>query len=250
MKTNDHSLLALMAIAGLFLLTMAATGCQKETADQDGPVPAKDQRTKSLSGNARKIPVVDTPFFVVDQFNTTILKPFSFNETVGIGQEFTPQLHALDAIVLNFDDASCSLAGSNGGDVRLLIRKGTLDGAILATSNTLHFPNCFRDTARFDFPAFVPLEPGQVYLIQPQYAGGHSAAFFLNDFPSTYQGGRFILAGVAEENRDLWFREGLYHFIARTKDQAKNGGWKNLVRKDGTPFRNMGDCLQYINKGQ
>jgi hypothetical protein len=35
-----------------------------------------------------------------------------------------------------------------------------------------------------------------------------------------------------------------------SKDQCKNGGWMNLVRADGTPFKNQGDAIQYVNTGK
>ncbi len=31
---------------------------------------------------------------------------------------------------------------------------------------------------------------------------------------------------------------------------CKNGGWQNLFRADGTPFKNQGDCIQYVNTGK
>ena len=33
-------------------------------------------------------------------------------------------------------------------------------------------------------------------------------------------------------------------------DDCKNGGWENLRRADGTPFKNQGDCIQYVNTGK
>jgi hypothetical protein len=30
---------------------------------------------------------------------------------------------------------------------------------------------------------------------------------------------------------------------------CKDGGWRNLVRADGTPFKNQGDCVSYVSKG-
>jgi hypothetical protein len=38
--------------------------------------------------------------------------------------------------------------------------------------------------------------------------------------------------------------------VATTKDQCKNGGWQTHVRRNGTPFRNQGDCIQYVNTGK
>ena len=34
------------------------------------------------------------------------------------------------------------------------------------------------------------------------------------------------------------------------KDQCKNNGWQTLSRPDGTPFKNQGDCIQYVNTGK
>jgi hypothetical protein len=31
--------------------------------------------------------------------------------------------------------------------------------------------------------------------------------------------------------------------------QCKDGGWTRTVRRDGTPFKNQGDCVQYVNNG-
>ncbi|HUQ33303.1 MAG TPA: hypothetical protein VM095_14375, partial [Pyrinomonadaceae bacterium] len=38
--------------------------------------------------------------------------------------------------------------------------------------------------------------------------------------------------------------------IATTKDSCKNGSWQALSRAGGSPFKNQGDCLQYINTGK
>jgi len=34
------------------------------------------------------------------------------------------------------------------------------------------------------------------------------------------------------------------------RDACKKGGWQNLFRADGTPFKNQGDCIQYVNTGK
>jgi hypothetical protein len=38
--------------------------------------------------------------------------------------------------------------------------------------------------------------------------------------------------------------------VARTKDDCKNGGWQQVRRADGSPFKNQGDCIQYVNTGK
>jgi hypothetical protein len=38
--------------------------------------------------------------------------------------------------------------------------------------------------------------------------------------------------------------------VATGRDECKNGGWANLTRSDNTPFKNQGDCIQYVNNGK
>lgn len=38
--------------------------------------------------------------------------------------------------------------------------------------------------------------------------------------------------------------------VATSAGQCKNGGWKGVTRTDGSPFRNQGDCIQYVKTGK
>jgi len=38
--------------------------------------------------------------------------------------------------------------------------------------------------------------------------------------------------------------------VASDKDQCKSGGYNNVKRTDGSPFKNQGDCIQYVNTGK
>lgn len=38
--------------------------------------------------------------------------------------------------------------------------------------------------------------------------------------------------------------------VPMTEAQCKNGGWTRTVRPDGTPFKNQGDCISFVNTGQ
>lgn len=40
--------------------------------------------------------------------------------------------------------------------------------------------------------------------------------------------------------------------VPKTKDDCKEGGWRNLsrTRTEATPFKNQGDCIQYVNTGK
>lgn len=50
------------------------------------------------------------------------------------------------------------------------------------------------------------------------------------------------------------FNDTTYDFepytVASSKDQCKDGGWANVKRADGSPFKNQGDCIQYVNTGK
>jgi hypothetical protein len=38
--------------------------------------------------------------------------------------------------------------------------------------------------------------------------------------------------------------------VPTTEAQCKNGGWTRTVRPNGTPFKNQGDCVSFVNMGQ
>jgi hypothetical protein len=38
--------------------------------------------------------------------------------------------------------------------------------------------------------------------------------------------------------------------VATNKAQCKNDGWQTRFRADGSPFKNQGDCIQYVNTGK
>ena len=36
----------------------------------------------------------------------------------------------------------------------------------------------------------------------------------------------------------------------RATNECKKGGWQTMTRADGTPFKNQGDCVSYVNTGK
>lgn len=38
--------------------------------------------------------------------------------------------------------------------------------------------------------------------------------------------------------------------VPANKDECKNGGWMNMGRSDGTPFKNQGDCVSFTANGK
>lgn len=190
------------------------------------------------------------PAFVSDQSNIQLLEPYYYNVYHGpMGQEFVPQLHALDAVELQFGDASCSGQGSVGGYVQVRIRETSVSGKILGTSAENHFVNCFSGTVRFDFPEYITLVPGKKYVIEPLYISGNHCVMYVDNGGASYSPGNFIMNGTIDHEKDLWFREGLYYSVAIKSEQLSIQGWEKLVRRDGTPFKNKEECLGYINSG-
>jgi len=246
--SNCHLLnKTVVAITSLSLIFLTNNGCSKSGLRPDNSLTGNsvDQYTASAP-SLRTIPLLE---FIIDQ-SDTVLKNINSRNTLyasPFGQEFTPKFQALDAVELKFDDASCSLAGSNGGTMKVQIRKGTIDGAIIGTSVELHFVNCFFGKMRFDFPQFIKVSPGEIYVIEPLYVSGNTSTVFIDEGPgSLYPGGQLILNGLLDSGKDMYFKEGLYNFVARTKEQVKEVGWENLVRADGSIFRIHGECMKYI----
>lgn len=38
--------------------------------------------------------------------------------------------------------------------------------------------------------------------------------------------------------------------VPTDKEQCKKGGWENLARPDGSPFKNQGDCVSFVASGK
>jgi len=213
------------------------------------------QTSKADTGHyrSRVTPNDSQSEMIIDQANEVLFQQYSYNIDLlkPIGQEFTPTLHALDAIELFIDDANCSATGSMGGSLKVVIHEGTIDGPIIGTSKVATFPSCFYNVLRFEFPSFIPLTPGKKYVMEPVYVSGNTSTVYVDKGPTPlYQPGSLVFQGALEAGMDMWFREGLATFIARKEEQAKKGGWRKLVRADGTPFKSEQDCLLYIKKSR
>jgi len=48
---------------------------------------------------------------------------------------------------------------------------------------------------------------------------------------------------------DNVFRSGAF-YVPKYISDCKKGGWQNLYRENHTPFKNQGDCIQYVNTGK
>jgi len=92
--------------------------------------------------------------------------------------------------------------------------------------------------ASFDPVAYVWSDM-HVYAITSVLTGARSATP-LYDLSSQLPAGITSLNGLSE----------IVVPVATSKDACKKGGWQLLAREDDTPFKNQGDCIQYVNTGK
>ena len=172
-----------------------------------------------------------------------------------IGQEFTPRLPALDAVELRIEEMSCHTwpaPSEPSAEVWLNIRQATIAGPIIGTSSPVMIPSCVAGIVKFDFPSLVSLAPSHLYVIDV-HAQTLNPGVYLRTLGigyDTYPGGQAIALGQREDGTDMWFREGLAGTTPRNKKYCANGLWQYLTRNEGSPFKNQGDCIQYVNTGR
>jgi hypothetical protein len=191
---------------------------------------------------------------VVDQENVVNIGLLDSIQLLGpIGQEFTPSIPGLDVVELWTED----FGGDQGADLQVFIRERVIDGQVIGMSLITSLPDRFRGITEFAFPQLVSLRPGELYVIEvivvsgDEWLIGDNWAVGSSGGPeSTYPDGTWIIQGVPDPGNDLWFREGLASSTPRDKDYCKRNLWQYLTRADGSPFRNQGDCIQYVNTGQ
>src|SRR5260370_289038 len=104
---------------------------------------------------------VDQDHWVPNNFNN------QFNSFLGLQQEFTPTLGAMD-------NAQLSIAQDPGdglyiypGSVALDIRQGGIGGPVIAESAPIALPAYFRGDIVFRFSPTLNLAPGQIYAMEP-----------------------------------------------------------------------------------
>jgi hypothetical protein len=163
--------------------------------------------------------VIDQSYVPVtgQDFNT------SDSGNLPLGQSFTPTLGSVDFVKLYIQDAGSDIGP--GTSFEVMIRAGTIGGAILGTSNVVSVPDNLNlgiglfanfTTTRFDFAAPIALTPGQVYVIDivqlpPIVTGNFNFAAGggpLNS--SAYAGGTAIVNGAALPGFDFAFQEGVH----------------------------------------
>jgi hypothetical protein len=189
----------LLLSTGTFTLWLAKGGniVSKPLCQQVLPLLAVALGLCTTPATASALPILP------DQSNDGFIPPLGQNIQFfsPIGQEFTPALTSLDAVEL--------FTNGIGATLVVNIRQDTITGPLLGTSLSVSLQDLFPGITHFDFPATVPLVPGQLYVIEALVASGDFAEIGSSGGPfSTYPGGNQILQGVPQPNNDLWFREG------------------------------------------
>jgi hypothetical protein len=90
---------------------------------------------------------------------------------------------------------------------------------------------------------------------QPLWNGYGGATFGadIGAYAAEQGGYGWVLDGPDEPNPFTNFNEFDVDGCVATpesKDDCKHGGWAELARADGSPFKNQGDCIQYVNTGK
>jgi hypothetical protein len=131
---------------------------------------------------------------------------FGISPGDAFGQEFTPTASALDVVEIGLGPHDPNAIG-----LRVNIRAGALDGAILGTSQLAVVQGAPPTLAvfHFDFASPVPLVPGNLYVLQPILEPGSATVGLPFLDPGPYAGGRAIIHGAVRSDLDLVFRTGL-----------------------------------------
>ena len=222
-----------LALSGALALTLAACTDMAPTAPT----------APSLNTAA---PLVSA--LTVDQaFDAGFVFDLGVNAAGGVSQGFTPTANRLDAV-----DLFLTGFGTNPAiTLTVNIRSASFDGPVVATSTVTVPPGITGSAASPTVVQVayndVPLTPGNLYYIQIDPDGGFFgvAASFNNGYPNgqAFQGD-FTLPGL-----DFGFRT--YFAVPQgptSKDQCKDGGWATFTFPH--PFKNQGDCIQFVNTGK
>lgn len=99
------------------------------------------------------------------------------------------------------------------------------------------------------YPYFASIAPSGDFLYVANYNSADVSAYVLDSntgVPTQIVGSPFASGNnsasvvVATAGRPL----------PTSKDDCKNGGWQQLGRGDGSPFKNQGACVSYVNTGK
>jgi hypothetical protein len=109
------------------------------------------------------------------------------------------------------------------------------NGSVLVAGG-YNFPNGFASAELYDlatglFSSTGSMSAGRFF---------HTATLLPN--------GKVLVAGGTDGSSPLASAE-LFITVPTDKDECKNNGWMTLFQPDGSPFKNEGNCIQFVNTG-
>ncbi|MEZ5964245.1 MAG: hypothetical protein R3F56_10405 [Planctomycetota bacterium] len=124
--------------------------------------------------------------------------------TAGLcGQEFVPTQSTIEVV-----DLLINAQGAGTTTARVRIRRNTITGPLLGTSDPVTATGTTVREEHFHFPTPVTVTPGARHVVEVVYVSGTRLGVFATATAS-YAGGRSIFMGAPRATDDLWFEVGL-----------------------------------------
>ena len=139
--------------------------------------------------------------FVWDQGSTNITDESRPLTNTPLAQGFTPTESLMDAAAFYLIPEY----PSPGGDAEVIVRSGSVTGAIIGTSNP-ETVSGYGGVYYFTFSDPVTLTPGTEYYLQPVELSGNLGAQLGFDFART---GQATWGGVSQPQYNFFFEEGI-----------------------------------------
>jgi len=122
-----------------------------------------------------------------------------------LGQSFTAPQAALDAIEIQLVS---NVVRNEPARYFVRVRADSIDGAIVAVSDTLTRTDLEEGITRFTFAPAAVLSPGEPYAFEVVRFDGEAGHLVWGGVDASCTGGAAILLGNAANSVDLWFRLG------------------------------------------
>lgn len=127
-----------------------------------------------------------------------------------VAQEFTPAVGGLDMIEVFTRDWSFPVTNGLGATLQVVLREGSVTGAVLAASSPRGLPDGWAGPTQFLFTNVVWLQRGSPYAFEVKVLeGNYWGIESYGTFAPPYDGGRYFLGTNIMRNVDLWFRTGV-----------------------------------------
>jgi hypothetical protein len=180
----------------------------------------------------------------VDQSQTTRLDALLSAESFApLGQSFVPSFNTLNFIELRMVDSG---GFGYGSSIYLNVREDSIDGPIIATSETLFLEDCFNfeegpgcgkgggpsALVRFNFPLDVPVIAGETFVFEVVKLPGGDGVNVGRSYSDQYPNGGYYNRGVFS-SADLWFIEGFSEEVVWDYTQIHSISDGNILDDDG-----------------